>query len=122
MFRFIRNHFRPTLALKLGFLVLASTGLIFALAFGYSNHVARTLILAQAQTNTRELARGTVNRIEAVLHSVELLPQLLARQAARRMLSREEIVELVGNELRANLHLYGGAVAYAPGAAGGETN
>lgn len=114
MFQFIPNHLRPTLALKLGFLVLGSTGLIFALAFGYSNHVARTLILRQAEANTRELVRSTVNRIESLLRSVEPLPQLVARQVAGRRLSREELLQLIENELNANSHLYGSAVAYAP--------
>ncbi len=120
MFRFIRNHFRPTLALKLDFLVLGSTGLILALAFGYSNHVARTLILGQAEANTRELVRSTVNRIESLLRSVEPLPHLVAPQAANRRLSRDELLELIKNELNANTHLYGSAVAYAPGSGPGE--
>lgn len=120
MFRFIRDHCRPTLALKLGFLVLASTGLIFGLGYRYTNQVARALMLKSAEANTRDLARGTVNRIEAVLHSVEPLPQLLARQVAGRELSREELVELIQNELDASPHLYGSAVAYAPGATAGQ--
>ena len=120
MYRFVRDHFRPTLALKLGFLVLASTGLIFALAFGYSNRIARGLLLRSAEANTRDLARGTVNRIEAVLHSVQPLPQLLARQAAKRTLNQDELLELIRNELLASQHLYGSAVAYAPDPAAGQ--
>jgi len=115
MFRFIRDHFRPTLALKLGFLVLASTGLIFLLAVGYSYHIARGLILKEVEANTRNLARGTVNRIEAVLHAVEPLPQWLARHVAGARPSEPEIVRLLQDELLASPHIYGSAVSFAPG-------
>jgi len=45
MLRLLRDRFQPTLALKLGFLVLVSTGMIFFAAFGYYNHVVRGLML-----------------------------------------------------------------------------
>jgi phosphoserine phosphatase RsbU/P len=119
--RFIRDCVRPRLALKLGLLVLLSTGLIFALTFRCSKRVARTLIRREVEANARELARGTVNQIEAVLRSVQPLPQLLAHHVASRNLTREELVELIEDELRASPHLYGGTVAYAPGQPGTET-
>jgi sigma-B regulation protein RsbU (phosphoserine phosphatase) len=115
MFRFVRDRFRPTLALKLGFLVLTSTGVIFFLAFGYSNHVARGLMLRAVEENTRNLARSTASRIEAVLHAVEPLPQWLARHVAGERLSEPEISRLLQDELRASPHIYGSAVAFAPG-------
>jgi sigma-B regulation protein RsbU (phosphoserine phosphatase) len=109
------SRFRLTLAFKLGLLVLASTGLIFALAFGYSNHIARALVLKGVEANTRNLAHGTANRIEAVLHAVEPLPQWLARQVAAERPNEQEIVRLLDNELLASPHLYGGGVVFAPG-------
>ncbi len=121
MLRFIRDHFRPTLALKLGLLVLVSTGLIFAVGFRLTNRTARGLMLRSAEAHTRDLARGTVNRIEAGLRAVQALPELLARQAAGRRLGRDQLVELIQNELLASPRLYGSAVAYAPGETTGET-
>jgi len=115
MCRFFAEHFRPTLALKLGFLVLASTGLIFLLAFGYSNHVARALMLREVEANTRNLAHGTANRIEALLHAVEPLPQWLARHLASEHPGQGELVRLLEDELLANPDLYGSGVAFAPG-------
>ena len=114
MSRSIRDHFRPKLALKLGLLVLASTGLIFLLAFGYSNHIARRLVLQEVEANTRNLAHGTVNRIEAVLHAVEPLPQWLARQLVSERPGEQEIVKLLQNEVLTSPHIYGSAVAFAP--------
>ena len=115
MFRLIREHFRPTLALKLGFLVLASTGLIFLVAFGYNNHIARALVLKGVEANTRNLARGTVHQIEGVLHAVEPLPEWLARHLAGTRPSEAEATRLLEDTVSTSPHLYGSAIALAPG-------
>jgi phosphoserine phosphatase RsbU/P len=115
MFRSLRDHFRPTLARKLGFLVLASTGLVFALAFGYSHHISRGLMLKAAEENTRNLARGTVSRIDALLRAVEPLPWLVANRVARSSFTEPEVAALLEDELRAGPHIFGGTVAFAPG-------
>ena len=120
MFRGIRERLRPTLALKLGFLVLASTGLVFLLAFAYSNHVARKLMLKAVEENTRNLARSTVHQIEAVLHAVEPLPQWLAHRVSDGRHSEQEIRQMIQDELRSSPHIYGGGVAFAPGGLPGE--
>lgn len=120
MFRWLHNRFHPTLALKLGCLVLVCTGLIFFSAFGYYNRVARQHLLQTVEENTRNLARSTVNRIEAVLQAVEPLPQLVARQVAAGKSSDAEILSLVRSELASSPHIYGSAVARDP--AGYPTN
>ena len=121
MYRSIRDRFQPTLALKLGFLVLASTGLIFFAAFGYYNHVVRGLMLKSVEENTRNLTRGTVNQIESVLHAVEPLPEWLALHVAGEPHSGQELTRLIQDELRTSAHIYGSAVAFAPGVVVPET-
>ena len=115
MRRFVRDHFRPTLALKLGFLVLASTGLIFLVAFGYNNHIARALVLKGVEANTRTLAHGTVHQIEGVLHAVEPLPEWMARHLASAHPSDLETIQLLEDAVSTSPHLYGSAVALEPG-------
>ena len=61
MFRFLRNRFRPTLAFKLGFLVLISTGLIFFTGFGYYSRVVRRHMLEAVED-----FRGVPHRLELV--------------------------------------------------------
>lgn len=114
MLRRIRECVRPRLAVKLGLLVLVTTGLISAVAFRSSNQLARKLVLREVEANARELARSTVHRIEAVLHSVQPLPQMLARHVANGTFSRDELVKLIQAELFSTPHLYGGTVAYEP--------
>ncbi|MBI5820599.1 MAG: SpoIIE family protein phosphatase [Verrucomicrobia bacterium] len=114
MFRFIRERLRLTLAFKLGFLVLASTGAVFLLAFTYSNYIARGLMLEAVEENTRNLARSTVNRIEALLREVQPLPQSIAHHIASEPHTEQEITRMIHHVLRASPHIYGSAVAYAP--------
>lgn len=114
MFRLIRDRFRPTLAVRLGFLVLTSTGLIFLVTFGYFHQVVRGLMLNAAQENTRNLAGGTVHQIEAVLKAVEPLTQLVARQVEDMPFSEVEVIRLLRNQLLSSPHVFGGAVALAP--------
>ena len=120
MFQFLRDHLRPTLALKLSSLVLGSTGLIFLLAFAYSDRIARGIVLKGVEQNTRNLASDTVHQIEAVLHAVEPLPRWLAGYAAAERPGLEDITRVLQDELRASPHIYGSAMAFAPGAGGGD--
>ncbi|MBM3891205.1 MAG: hypothetical protein FJ388_19005, partial [Verrucomicrobia bacterium] len=122
MSHFIRDHLHPTLALKLGFLVLASTGVIYLLAFFCGNQIARGLLHKAVEENTRNLARSTVHQIEAVLRAVEPLPQWLALRVASGQRGEQEITRMLQNELRSTPHIYGSAVAFAPGEYSGETN
>ena len=115
----VRDHWRLTLALKLGFLVLASTGVVFLLAFSYSNHIAHKLMLKGVEEDTRNLARSTVHQIEAVLHAVEPLPQWLALRVADAPRSEPEINRMIEEELHSSPHIYGGGVAFEPDASTG---
>lgn len=122
MSHFFHDHLRPTLALKLGFLVLVSTGLIYLLAFFCGNQIARGLLHKAAEENARNLARSTVHQIEAVLHAVEPLPQWLALRVASGQRGEQQLTQMLQNELRSTPHIYGSAVAFAPGEFSGETN
>lgn len=119
MWRRCLESFRPTLAFKLGLLVLASTGLIFLVAFGYSNRVARQLLLQAVEENTRNLARSTASRIESVLRAVEPLPQWLARNLGNGSLTVPEMTRQLQEELNVSPCIYGSAIAFAPGPAPG---
>jgi sigma-B regulation protein RsbU (phosphoserine phosphatase) len=111
-----RERYRPTLALKLGFFVLVSTGLIFAIAFGIYTHVVRGMLLKTVKDESRSLAWSTVNQVETVLHAVEPLPQWMGLQLAHERLSKEKITQLLQDEISVSPHIYGGAVVFAAGA------
>ncbi len=115
MLRLLHKYLQPSLALKLGFLVLLSTGVIFFSAFAYYNHVTRNLMVKSAEENTRSLARSTANKIEALLHTVEPLPEWLSLQVASGGHTLQQITNLLEMELRSSPHIYGSGVAFERG-------
>jgi phosphoserine phosphatase RsbU/P len=115
MFRFIREHCRPTLAFKLGFLVLASTSLVFFVVFGYYNHVVRKLMMKGVEEKSRSLARSTVQQINSVLRTVEPLPDWIGLEMASGRPAVGYITNLIETKLRVSPQVYGSAVAFAPG-------
>lgn len=100
------------LTVRLALLVLASTGLIFAAATLYANHVARKLLLQETQGTTRNLARATVRHIDSILRSVQPIPELLAYRLGEGALSRAELDKLLRAMVQANPHIYGVTAAF----------
>jgi sigma-B regulation protein RsbU (phosphoserine phosphatase) len=107
---------RLTLAFKLACLVLASTGLIFLLAFGYSYQVARSLMFKGAEESSRHLARWTVHQIGGLLAQVEPLPQWAARRLAHERPDRDGLAAMLQDMLRVSPSVYGAGVAFEPNA------
>jgi sigma-B regulation protein RsbU (phosphoserine phosphatase) len=112
MFRSLREWMHSPLALRLTVLVLASTGLIFSTGAIYTMSVARELLLDETRENTRNLARHTVRRIDAVLQSVQPLPQLLAHRLAEEKLGRDELNSLLRATILSSSHMYGATAAF----------
>jgi sigma-B regulation protein RsbU (phosphoserine phosphatase) len=107
--------FRPTLAFKLGLLVLASTGLVFFVAFAYNNQVARRLMVKNVEEATQRLAQSTVARITSLLQSVERTPMFVAQQLSRPAADTNYIVQSLQDILTANPHIYSASIAFEPG-------
>ncbi|MBU6402040.1 MAG: HAMP domain-containing protein, partial [Verrucomicrobia bacterium] len=116
MFHSWIDRLRPGLAVKFGILVLGSTGLIFVLAFAASHRVASRLMLGTVEEDTRNLARNTVNRLEAVLLSVEPLCKVMADRLSHERPSPEELTRMLDGTLQAAPHVFGSAIAFEPGA------
>ena len=105
---------RTSLAVKLGFMVLAGTSLVFAAAFLYNYALSRRSILRNAETNARNLAGATVSQIEAVLNGVEKIPGYMALCLEQRAWTRVDLVAFIRNALVANPDIFGSAVAFEP--------
>jgi len=109
------KSFHPTLAFKLGLLVLASTGLVFFVAFAYNNHVARRLMLKNVEEATQRLAQSTVARISSLLQGVERTPIFIAQQLSRPVKDTNQIVQVLRDILLSNPHIHSAAIAFEPG-------
>ncbi len=105
---------RTSLAVKLGFMVLTGTSLVFAAAFLYNHVLSRRGILRNAETNARNLTSATVSRIEAVLNGVEKIPGYTALCLEQRAWTRDDLIGFTRNCLLANPDIFGAAVAFDP--------
>ncbi|MBM3858883.1 MAG: HAMP domain-containing protein [Verrucomicrobia bacterium] len=114
--KILRHRFlawtQSPLTWRLALLVLASTGMIFAVASWYTDRVARDLLLHEARENTRHRARQAVRHVDSILQSVQPLPGLLANRLAEGPLERAELERLLRAMLQANPTIYGGTAAF----------
>lgn len=107
------------LAFRLSFLILACTTSVFLGAFAYYYHSSREAILKEAGARAESLTLASARRIESVLVSVEVVPELLAFTYGKRTPLASDIREDLTGFVLFNQAVYGSCVAYAPGSLGG---
>ena len=102
------------IAFKLVFLILISEVAIFVLIFGYDYLVSRQIIVKNIRSNAQNLAKATVNRIDAVLGSVEKIPQNLAYFVEDASIMDGGLIDLLGTVVEKNRDIYGSTIAFEP--------
>lgn len=102
------------IAFKLITLILASSMLIFIVIFGYNYSVSREIILKNVEENARNLVAVTVNRIDAMLRSIEKVPGNLAYFLEASPCSGEELLSILRAVVEKNPEIYGSTVAFEP--------
>ena len=102
------------IALKLIVLVLASITIIFSVVFTYNYFFSRRIITQNVEKNAENLALGTVNRIDAVLHAVEKVPKNLASFLENFSYGGGDILNLISAVVENNPEIYGATIAFEP--------
>ena len=74
----LKNNKRG-LAFRLSLLIVASTTLIFIAAFGYDYYVSRNLVMDNIREESRQLAAGAIDKIEAVLGHADRPTRIIAK-------------------------------------------
>jgi len=103
-----------SLAVKLGLFVLAGTLVIFAPAFTYNFIISRRIVLKNVEESARQAGTATVNKIEAILESVQKVPHYMALSLEKRRIGGDELFEFIDDNVEANSEIFGSAVAYEP--------
>ncbi|MEA4858719.1 MAG: SpoIIE family protein phosphatase [Solidesulfovibrio sp.] len=104
------------LGFRLALCILTGAAAIFAGAFAYSYHSAKTMLLAEVRENAMNLIRGAAARLEVPLAGVERVPRYLALRLGDAMPDAAGIEGRLRDFLTANPDVYGAAAAFAPGA------
>lgn len=103
-----------SISFKLTALILSVTFVILAVILGYNYYYSRQIILRQAEDTSRNLARDTAGRIDAVLGSVQKVADNIAFSLEDATLTKTEILELNKRVLANNPEIYGMAIAFEP--------
>jgi sigma-B regulation protein RsbU (phosphoserine phosphatase) len=101
------------ITVKLVFLILTSIILIFALIFGYNYFYSRKIITDRIEKEAKNLARATVNRIDAVLLAVQKVPYNLAITLTQPAFGND-ITSLLCAVVADNPEIYGATIAFEP--------
>jgi sigma-B regulation protein RsbU (phosphoserine phosphatase) len=102
------------IALKLTFFILASLMAIFGFIFVYNYFFSRQIIARHIETNAKQLAVATVNRLDIVLRSVEKVPQNLANYLENFPLSEGYLLNVARSVIESNPEIYGTTIAFEP--------
>jgi phosphoserine phosphatase RsbU/P len=107
-----------SIAFKLILVITLSCALIFAAILGYNYYRSRLILQKELESNARNLALSSVNRVETVLISVTRVTEGLARSLENGRYSHNEILSLLRSTVSSNNEIYGSCAAYDPGAGG----
>jgi len=106
---------RERLALKLALFVLAATTLMMTVINLYDYHVSRRLMMKNVEGYAHHLTFSTINKIKAILDTVEIMPQYSALVLGRnREVTTNDINELIVDTINVNPAIFGSGPAYEP--------
>ncbi|EPR44536.1 serine phosphatase [Desulfovibrio sp. X2] len=108
----------PGLAIRLAGLVLAATGVIFAVAFGYNYQKSRALLLKNVRISAQSLTRATVSKLEETLHGLQSVPLAAAAGLSNGSLDVPAAQAMMKDFLESAPEAYGGGLFLDPGASG----
>ena len=102
------------IAFKLIVLIMTSITLILSSILLYNYFFSRRIIIANVEKDARHLALATVNRIDAVLLSVQKIPASLAGFLEDVSYEDGAILELIRSVVENNPEIYGATIAFEP--------
>ncbi|MEN6466335.1 MAG: SpoIIE family protein phosphatase [Syntrophaceae bacterium] len=102
------------LAFRMSLLIVTSTTLIFIVAFGYDYYVSRNLIMDNIREESRQLAAGTILKIEAVLGNAERPARVMAKNLDDRYVPTDRILTVLEKMVAGNPEIFGSTVAFEP--------
>ena len=103
-----------SIALKLTLVITLISVLIFAVILGYHYYRSRVILQEELESNARNLALASVNRVETVLTSVTRVTQTLARSLENGRPTEGELLTLLRTMVAENREIYGCGAAFEP--------
>jgi sigma-B regulation protein RsbU (phosphoserine phosphatase) len=111
----ILSIIRERLAIKLALLVLAITTLMMLAINIYDYRVSRRIMMDNIKETARHLTTSTINKINGILDTVEIMPKYVAlRLEGNEALDEDLLEKRVRDVLTANPAVFGSAIAFEP--------
>ena len=114
MFKVVTKIRNRGLAFKLSLFILASTTVIFFVAFGYNYVETRYIVMKNVEQNAKNLTLATANQIEMILRGVDKSPRYLAQSLENISYSQPELLTQIEAVVSLNPEIFGSTVAYEP--------
>jgi sigma-B regulation protein RsbU (phosphoserine phosphatase) len=103
------------IAFKLILFIMTGITLIFALIFGYNYLYSKRILLKNVEDNARNMALATANRIDKILHSMEVATANLATFLQHSAYDdKQRLLGLIRSFVECNPEIYGSAIAFEP--------
>lgn len=102
------------MAFRLSLLIVTSTTAIFIAAFGYDYYVSRNLVIENIREECREVATGTINKIEAVLGNAERPARILAQNMDNRAVATDRLLNVLEKVVAGTPEVFGSTIAFEP--------
>jgi phosphoserine phosphatase RsbU/P len=110
-----------SIAFKLILVITLCNALIFIAILGYNYYRSRLVLQTELESNARNLALASVNRVETVLTSVTKVTEGLARSLESGRYSHSELLALLRTTVENNNEIFGSCAAFEPGANGRDS-
>jgi len=105
---------RHSIVTRLVVTILCCAALIFAATLGYNYYQSRAMLLAELETNAKNLAVSLVNRVEIELAGYEKLAQGLALALETGHYAESDIEALLKMTVERNRSIYGAGISFEP--------
>ena len=102
------------ISFKLILYIFTSTALVFFLISIYSYQISKKTVQNNLVENAEALTKNAVLQVEKVLASVEKVPINMAKMIESGDYTKEELIELIRQEVTNNPEIYGAALAFEP--------
>jgi sigma-B regulation protein RsbU (phosphoserine phosphatase) len=109
---------RRSIAFKLILVITVCCAAIFTVILGYNYYRYRVVLQQELESNARNLALSSVNRLETVLTAITKVTEGLARSLENNRLTHKQLTALLFSTLRENPEIYGCGAAFEPRAQG----
>jgi len=102
------------ISFKLILYIFTSTALVFFLISLYSYQISKKTVHRNLVENAEALTKNAVLQVEKVLASVEKVPMNMAKMIESGDYTKDELIELLRQEVSNNPEIYGAAFAFEP--------